>query len=665
MAQVRIGHSLSEGENMYRSVRKLSVQKWLVKNNIPCSLSKVPNIAILGSGGGERAMVGMLGSLSKMGEQGLLDAALYMSGVSGSTWCMASLYEKANWSSDMKQIKVVAERLGHSSVSLKDKVWKLKKYHQTNDNFSLTDVWAALLVTTIVKKIDESTLSNYQTCHDQDPYPIYTVIDQDCKYEHLLRETFFELTPHEVGYTLAGAFVETSSFGSIFNKGVLTTPKPEMDMTYLQGLCGSALADVEVILTTLKEWLKVGENMKTLKDHNGVQLLSTMVDLQLCQYTGCDHAPLLQTANELLEGKMGLDGSTLKLNFKGKNSIDQNKEIHTVTSALCHSFFDWHKDLKDSDFEEVDVFVKTLHKVNEKLPAHPLKGASNAYNEELLKKLNDSVKREELQSHDGPRLILQALKLYNNIIRGEDETHLVDDLNDLLKGKKMESGRDLRINKDEWVKTDLKSRKQLALGLQLDICKSFFSWFPDLKNARFYISEFVEWMLKSIYAWGANYNFLHKMNDLGQRLLKRKTTHFEDAGLLENSPYMSALRAEREIDLIISFDFSAGNPMETLTETAKECKKLDISFPAINYTKTDKDFYVFKGLKKAPTVIHIPLFNVANCGSELEAYRDKYRTFQGAYSPEMIEDLMKKAGENVLNNKEKLLREIAGIVQQK
>ena len=52
-------------------------------------------------------------------------------------------------------------------------------------------------------------------------------------------------------------------------------------------------------------------------------------------------------------------------------------------------------------------------------------------------------------------------------------------------------------------------------------------------------------------------------------------------------------------------------------------------------------------------------------GSELEAYRDKYRTFQGAYSPEMIEDLMQKAGENVLNNKEKLLREIAGIVQQK
>ena len=45
-----------------------------------------------------------------------------------------------------------------------------------------------------------------------------------------------------------------------------------------------------------------GENMKALKDHKGVQLLSTVVDLQLCQYTGCDPAPLLQTTNELLLG---------------------------------------------------------------------------------------------------------------------------------------------------------------------------------------------------------------------------------------------------------------------------------------------------------------------------------------------------------------------------
>ena len=54
-------------------------------------------------------------------------------------------------------------------------------------------------------------------------------------------------------------------------------------------------------------------------------------------------------------------------------------------------------------------------------------------------------------------------------------------------------------------------------------------------------------------------------------------------------------------------------------------------------------------------------------GSELELdkYRKKYGTFQLPYSPEMIEDLMEKAGENIINNKENLLREIKSIVKQK
>ncbi len=47
---------------------------------------EVPNIALLGSGGGQRAMVGLLGSLVQLDKAGLLDCILYLSGVSGSTW---------------------------------------------------------------------------------------------------------------------------------------------------------------------------------------------------------------------------------------------------------------------------------------------------------------------------------------------------------------------------------------------------------------------------------------------------------------------------------------------------------------------------------------------------------------------------------------------------
>ncbi|KAG7268571.1 hypothetical protein CRUP_003180 [Coryphaenoides rupestris] len=314
--------------------------------------NNVPNIAILGSGGGQRAMVGMLGSLYQMGKEGLLDAALYVSGVSGSTWCMASVYERPSWSSDIEQLKSVAERIGKDSVSIWNRVWHLIKYYRQNDNFSLTDVWAALVVPEFVKKIDESSLSKYQTNHDQDPYPIYTIIDQDCKYADLLYESFFELTPHEAGYSLAGAFVETSSFGSIFNKGVLKQNKPEMDMTYLQGVCGSALADKDVILKLLKDWLEDLKIRKPKQNQEGFQLLHTMVDLQLCQYTGCDSTDLLQTANALFLGEVALQG------------------------------------------------------------------------------------------HDGPRMILQMLELYDHILKGEDWTQLLDELNALLTGSELDHYRE-------------------------------------------------------------------------------------------------------------------------------------------------------------------------------------------------------------------------------
>lgn len=57
---------------------------------------------------------------------------------------------------------------------------------------------------------------------------------------------------------------------------------------------------------------------------------------------------------------------------------------------------------------------------------------------------------------------------------------------------------------------------------------------------------------------------------------------------------------------------------QTVCTASTMCKELGISFPEINVTRQDEttpnDFYVFKGLKEAPTVIHIPLFNVKNCG---------------------------------------------------
>ncbi|KAK7172483.1 hypothetical protein R3I93_002557 [Phoxinus phoxinus] len=165
------------------------------------------------------------------------------------------------------------------------------------------------------------------------------------------------------------------------------------------------------------------------------------------------------------------------------------------------------------------------------------------------------------------------------------------------------------------------------------------------------------------WTWGRKYNFLHNMKDkaVPAALLKSEMRDYIDAGLLLNSPYFSVLREERDIDLIISLDFSDGDPFTTVREAAETCKKLKIPFPEVNIPSGDvkkpKDFYVFKG-QNTPTVIHIPLFNVVNCGGDIEKWRKKYHTFQGSYSAEMITDLMEVAGKNITNNRDNLLEQI-------
>lgn len=50
------------------------------------SLVKVPVIAVLGSGGGFRAMVGFSGVMKALYESEVLDCVTYTAGLSGSTW---------------------------------------------------------------------------------------------------------------------------------------------------------------------------------------------------------------------------------------------------------------------------------------------------------------------------------------------------------------------------------------------------------------------------------------------------------------------------------------------------------------------------------------------------------------------------------------------------
>ncbi|KAI2646742.1 Cytosolic phospholipase A2 gamma [Labeo rohita] len=508
--EVRIGHSLHTNEEEFVIKRRETVFQSLQELEIHCSQNEVPHIALLGSGGGQRAMVGLLGSLVELDKAGLLDCILYLSGVSGSTWCMASLYQEPDWSTKLDTVKdKIIKRLSGPEVSWGDAYAKLKKYHK-KDNFSLTDVWAVMVITEYVKEIDEQKLTDQWDQLSKDPFPIYAAIDKQCKQKED-GDPWFEISPHEAGYSLTGAFVETSSFCSQFDNGSKKKEQPEMDMLYLQALCGSALADEDEIFTFF--WEKI----------------------------------------------------------KGADAF------------------------QDSVLLKFEKFFPHLIPIKKK---------------KTLERMSEDPKDPPEEMYY--QVLMDLVDMNLSVLNGKDPSDL-----------------------------DQSIRKSLN-DLFLSICTCMAKWI-----------------------WGRNYNFLHKMRDeaVPAALLESNMRDYEDAGLLLNSPYFSVLREERHIDLIISLDFSDGDPFMTVRETAEMCKKLNIPFPEVNIPREDlkkpKDFYVFKG-QNAPTVIHIPLFNVVNY--DVETWRNKYATFQRAYSAEMITDLMEIAGKNILNNREKLLEQIRAVV---
>ncbi|XP_036421431.1 cytosolic phospholipase A2 gamma-like [Colossoma macropomum] len=494
--EVRIGHSLSEAERQHLARRRETVQQCLKQHGISCSEDEVPNIAVLGSGGALRAMVGLLGSLSQLKEEGLLDCIMYLSGVSGSTWCMASLYKEPDWSTKLDTVKNnIVQRLADGSVSLKEMGEKLAKYYSEKDNFSLTDVWSVLIVSNMVNEINEHKLTEQRGKYTKDPYPVYTVIDKQCKYDRLNADPWFEITPDESGYSLTGAFVDSSCLGSQFENGNKIKKQPEIDMLYLQGLCGSVLADMEYILKKLQELI----------------------------------TPTTGSAQQ--------------------RKASQTPDVPKAPEALL-----------------------TLVELNLR-----------------------ALKKEDLTNH------LKAM--------------------------------------DEHLKE---------------------SWIAILRS----MEKLVHW------TWGTNHNYLYKMEVEGvdSSVSMSKTREYEDSGALLNSPYFSVLRKERDIDLIISLDFSEGDPFKTVVHAAEKCKDLQIPFPEVVLPAENtepQDFYVFKGSSDAPTVIHMPLFNAINCRGEIKKWEKRYSTFQMNYSREMITDLLEKAGLNIKNNKEKLLKEIENVIGHK
>ncbi|XP_053121237.1 cytosolic phospholipase A2 gamma-like [Hemicordylus capensis] len=225
-----------------------------------------------------------------------------------------------------------------------------------------------------------------------------------------------------------------------------------------------------------------------------------------------------------------------------------------------------------------------------------------------------------------------------------------------------------------WLTSDPEKRKKecMMLGKALDIdfggVKEIETKLqPDSKNKA--SGGHFHTMVKKTYScllgwtWGSTNNFLYQCSDVKfPELTNKEVVSLIDAGLAINTAYPLVLHPERQAKLILSFDFSAGDPFETIKKAAEYCKEHGMPFPKIDErelqdTDDPSDCYIFKG-ENAPTVMHFPLFNKFNCPGKVAEYRDQFGTFKMSYSKEEIEKLLTAAKKNVAHNHQKILEEI-------
>ncbi|KAM9064652.1 cytosolic phospholipase A2 zeta isoform X2 [Sarcophilus harrisii] len=252
---VRLGFDLCKGEQMFLDKRKRIVSKALQKvlelDKAP-QPDQVPVVAVLGTGGGTRAMTSLYGSLTGLQELGFLDTVTYLSGISGSTWCISTIYKDPAWSQTSLWDPVRQARRSVCSSKTRAFLSEQLRYYshqlvareKSGFRVSLIDLWGLLIEYFLYQEENPAKLSDQQAAvvEGQNPYPIYAGINVHRNVSSQDFSEWCEFTPYEVGFPKYGAFIPTELFGSEFFMGRLLRSRPEPRICYLQGLWGSAFA---------------------------------------------------------------------------------------------------------------------------------------------------------------------------------------------------------------------------------------------------------------------------------------------------------------------------------------------------------------------------------------------------------------------------------------
>uniref|UniRef100_A0A8C2PKY8 Phospholipase A2 n=1 Tax=Capra hircus TaxID=9925 RepID=A0A8C2PKY8_CAPHI len=142
---------------------------------------EVPVVAILGSGGGFRAMVGFSGVMKALYDSGILDCATYIAGLSGSTWLVYILHlEKGPEEINEELMKNVSHNplLLLTPQKIKRYVESLWRKKSSGQPVTFTDIFGMLIGETLIHNRMNTTLSSLKEKVNtgQCPLPLFTCL---------------------------------------------------------------------------------------------------------------------------------------------------------------------------------------------------------------------------------------------------------------------------------------------------------------------------------------------------------------------------------------------------------------------------------------------------------------------------------------------------------
>ncbi|CAH1802387.1 unnamed protein product, partial [Owenia fusiformis] len=251
---LRYSLCLSDDEKRFVDVRRRNViesmNSLLGSDCAPQTLWEVPTIGILGSGGGFRAMVGLAGAMKALYDSNILDCAMYVAGLSGSTWYLSTLYSHSKWPSCSPEIinDELKNRIDSSLLwllkpqSVYRYVERILQKRRLGQPVSFTDFFGHLVGETLLKDRLEMTLSDQQdkVNEGQAPLPLYTCVHVKKDVSAKVFQEWVEFSPYEIGMPKYGTFMRTEQFGSKFFMGKISRKFEEPPLHFLQGMWGSA-----------------------------------------------------------------------------------------------------------------------------------------------------------------------------------------------------------------------------------------------------------------------------------------------------------------------------------------------------------------------------------------------------------------------------------------